>query len=99
MIRFLLRFIGLICLAAGFILLIYDGTKSIAGNSFFSPACATLWELINAGSLAKLEPMIRTLCRRLPMGPADGRDLAAPSWACSASSASFYSCSAARKSR
>ena len=30
MIRFLFRFIGLLCLALGFILLVYDGTKSIA---------------------------------------------------------------------
>ena len=32
MIRFLFRFLGLIMLAAAFILGIYDGTKSIAGN-------------------------------------------------------------------
>jgi hypothetical protein len=32
MIRFLFRLIGLVLLAAGFILLIYDGTRSIAGN-------------------------------------------------------------------
>ena len=47
MIRFLLRFIGLICLAGGFILLIYDGTKSIAGNKLFLTDVRTLWELIN----------------------------------------------------
>jgi hypothetical protein len=40
MIRFLLRFIVLICLAAGFILLIYDGTKSMRVTGCFSPACA-----------------------------------------------------------
>ena len=45
MIRFLLRFIGLICLAGGFILLIYDGTKSIAGNTIFLTDIRTLWEL------------------------------------------------------
>ena len=46
MIRFLLRFIGMICLAGGFILLIYDGTKSIAGNMIFLTDVRTLWELI-----------------------------------------------------
>ena len=35
MIRFLLRVIGLFCLAAAFILVIYDGTKSIAGNNIY----------------------------------------------------------------
>ena len=39
MIRFPFRFFGLVCLAAAFILVIYDGTKSIAGNAFISPAC------------------------------------------------------------
>ena len=58
MIRFLFRFLGLICLAAAFILVIYDGTKSIAGNSLSLTSVRTLWELINAGSLAKLKPLI-----------------------------------------
>ena len=58
MIRFLFRFFGLFCLAAAFILVIYDGTKSIAGNSLSLTSVRTLWELINAASLAKLQPMI-----------------------------------------
>ena len=58
MIRFLFRFLGLICLAAAFILVIYDGTKSIAGNSLFLTSVRTLWELFNAGSLARLKPLI-----------------------------------------
>ena len=59
MIRFLLRFIGLLCLAAAFMLVIYDGTKSIAGNGLSLTSVRALWELINAGSLARLEPLIR----------------------------------------
>ena len=58
MIRFLFRFIGLISLAAAFILVIYDGTKSIAGNSLSLTTVRALWELINAGSLAKAKPLI-----------------------------------------
>jgi hypothetical protein len=80
MIRFLLRFIGLICLAAGFILLIYDGTKSIAGNKIFLTSVRMLWELINAGSLAKLEPMIRPYAGGLLWDPLMVAILAAPSW-------------------
>ena len=34
MIRFVFRFLGLLCLAATFIVVVYDGTKSIAGNAF-----------------------------------------------------------------
>jgi len=56
MIRFLFRFIGLICLAAAFILVIYDGTKSIAANSLFLTSTRTLWELISAGSRPSSSP-------------------------------------------
>jgi len=80
MIRFLFRLVGLICLAAGFILLIYDGTKSIAGNALFLTSVRTLWELINAGSLAKLEPMIRTYAGGYLWDPLMVAILAAPSW-------------------
>ena len=80
MIRFLLRFVGLICLAAGFILLIYDGTKSIAGNRLFITSVQTLWELINAGSLAKLEPVVRSYAGGYLWDPLMVSILAAPSW-------------------
>ena len=81
MIRFLLRFIGLICLAAAFILVIYDGTKSIAGNRLFITSLRTLWELINAGSLQKLKPLIEPYAGGLLWDPAMVAILAAPSWA------------------
>ncbi len=80
MFRFFLRFIGLICLAAGFILLIYDGTKSIAGNALFLTSVRTLWELINASSLTKLEPMIRNYAGGYLWDPLTVAILAAPSW-------------------
>src|SRR5215475_6872095 len=80
MIRFVLRFIGLICLAAAFILLIYDGTKSIAGNRVFLTSVRTLWELINAGSLARLEPAIRSYVGGYLWDPLMVGLLAAPSW-------------------
>jgi hypothetical protein len=80
MIRFLLRFIGLICLAAGFILLIYDGTKSIAGNMVFLTSVRTLWELINAGGLAKVKPMIEPYAGGVLWDPLMVTILAAPSW-------------------
>lgn len=58
MIRFLLRFLGLICLAGAFILAIYDGTKSIAANRVFLTSVRTVWELINANSLMQAKPLI-----------------------------------------
>jgi hypothetical protein len=80
MIRFLLRFIGLICLAGGFILLIYDGTKSIAGNMVFLTDVRTLWELVNPASLAKLKPIIEPYAGGFLWDPLMVAFLAAPSW-------------------
>ena len=80
MIRFLLRFIGLICLAVAFILLIYDGTKSIAGNRLFLTSVRSLWELINAASLAKLEPTIQSYVGGYLWDPIMVSLLASPSW-------------------
>jgi hypothetical protein len=80
MIRFLFRFIGLICLAAAFILVIYDGTKSIAGNRLFMTSVRALWELINAGSLQKLKPLIEPYASGFLWDPVMLAILAAPSW-------------------
>ena len=100
MIRFLFRFLGLICLAAGFILVIYDGTKSIAGNSLFLTSVRTLWELINAGSLAKLKPLIEPYAGGLLWDPVMVAILAAPSLEPARPVRhSCCCCSAARRSR
>jgi len=80
MIRFLFRFIGLICLAGAFILVIYDGMKSIAGNSVYFTSVRTLWELINAGSLAKLKPLIDPYANGFLWDPVMTAILSAPSW-------------------
>ena len=81
MIRFLFRFTGLIGLAAAFILVIYDGTKSIAGNKLFLTGVRDLWQLINAGSLTKLRPLIEPYAGGLLWDPAMLAFLAAPAWA------------------
>jgi len=80
MIRFLFRFIGMICLALAFILVIYDGTKSIAANNLYFTSVRTLWELINAGSLQKLKPLIEPYAGGILWDPAMLGILAAPSW-------------------
>jgi hypothetical protein len=80
MIRFLFRFLGLILLAAAFILVIYDGTKSIAGNSLSLTTVQALWELINPASLAKLKPLIVPYGGGLLWDPLTVSVLAAPAW-------------------
>lgn len=80
MIRFLLRFLGLVSLAAAFILVIYDGTKSIAGNRLYLTSLETVWELINAGSLAKLRPLVEPYAGGLLWDPITVAILGAPAW-------------------
>jgi hypothetical protein len=80
MIRFLFRFVGLICLAAAFILVIYDGTKSIAGNNLYLTSVRALWDLINAGSLAHLKPLIVPYANGYLWDPVMVTFLQAPSW-------------------
>jgi hypothetical protein len=80
MIRFLLRFVGVLCLAAAFILIVYDGTKSIAGNSLYITSVRALWELFNAASLAQLKPTIEGYAQGVLWDPVMVGFLAAPSW-------------------
>jgi hypothetical protein len=81
MIRFFFRSLGLICLAGAFILVIYDGTKSIAGNRLYVTSVRALWDLINAGSLANLKPLIQPYAHGMLWDPVMLIFLAAPSWA------------------
>lgn len=81
MIRFLFRFLGLFWLAAAFILVIYDGTKSIAGNRLFLTSVETLWSLINAKSLAGLQPLISPYANGIFWDPVMVSILGAPAWA------------------
>jgi hypothetical protein len=58
MIRFIFRFLGLWILAAAFIFLIYDGTKSIAGGALFISKLGQTWTDIHAGSLQALQTTV-----------------------------------------
>ncbi len=58
MIRFLLRFLGVLILAAAFILLVYDGAKSIADSRLYIYKLGQFWTDINAGSLQSLQAAI-----------------------------------------
>lgn len=58
MIRFLLRFVGFWLLAAGFIFVVYDGTKSIAGNALFLTRVEDVWSNVHQTSLLALKPAL-----------------------------------------
>src|SRR5262244_1838871 len=58
MIRFLLRTLGLLFLAAAFIFFVYDGTRSIAANVLLYSKVDEIWSLLHAASLQQLQPSI-----------------------------------------
>lgn len=80
MIRFLFRLLGLLCLAAAFLLLVYDGTKSIAADRLYFTSVRTLWDLVNAASLAKLKPLILPYAGGFVWDPIMLTILTAPAW-------------------
>jgi hypothetical protein len=58
MIRFLFRTLGLLFLAAAFIFVVYDGTKSIAANALVYTKVDEMWSLVHPASLQQLHPFI-----------------------------------------
>ena len=59
MIRFLLRFIGLLLLALAFASFIYDGTKSIANQSLFFTKVVDSWAMIDQNSLIAVQTWLK----------------------------------------
>jgi peptidoglycan/LPS O-acetylase OafA/YrhL len=53
-----LRTLGLWILALGFVFLVYDGTKSIAGDEIQFTKLGYVWNMINSSSLQLLQPAI-----------------------------------------
>jgi hypothetical protein len=58
MIRFVFRFVGLLCLALAFIFLVYDGTKWIADRQFYVTSVSTIWSNVHQNSLVTLQPTV-----------------------------------------
>jgi|SRR5947199_3284912 len=56
MIRFVLRFLGLLALALGFIFLFYDGTKSIADQTVYIISVESTWTDSHQSSLTSEQP-------------------------------------------
>ena len=80
MMRFLSRFFGLLLLAAAFILVVYDGMKSIAADALFTTSVRTLWEIVNAASLQQLRPTIERQVGPWLWDPVMVGFLSAPGW-------------------
>jgi hypothetical protein len=62
MIRFLLRTLGLVFLAAAFVFVVYDGTRSIAANALFPPLYTPLnetWTAIHVSSLQQVQSILQ----------------------------------------
>jgi hypothetical protein len=65
MIRFLLRFFGLMLLALAFIFVIYDGMKSIADRTFYATALSQFWTEIHDSSLQAAKASVEHLSSAL----------------------------------
>ena len=61
MIRFLLRFLGLMLLALAFIFVIYDGMKSIADRTFYATALSQFWIEVHGSSLQAAQASVERL--------------------------------------
>jgi hypothetical protein len=59
MIRFLFRFFGLCLLATAFVLLVYDGTKSIANHDLLYTRLDDVWAIVDQNSLNALQDWLR----------------------------------------
>ena len=58
MIRFLLRFVGLLLLALGFIFLVYDGIRSISDGGILLTRTSEVWNAVHDGSLVAFQALI-----------------------------------------
>jgi hypothetical protein len=58
MIRFLLRFVGLLLLALGFIFLVYDGIVSLSASSVLFTKTSDLWNAIHDRSLVAFQALV-----------------------------------------
>jgi hypothetical protein len=79
MIRFLLRFFGLLSLALAFIFLVYDGTKSIADQRLYVTKVVEVWASVHETSLARVQPTLEGIAVWLYDPLAKGV-LDAPAW-------------------
>lgn len=58
MIRFVLRFVGLLLLALGFIFLVYDGIRSISDGNILLTRTSEVWNIVSDGSQAAFQTLV-----------------------------------------
>lgn len=80
MIRFLLRFVGLLLLAAGFIFLVIDGTRSIAASAVQFTPVGEYWYAWHPTSLQLLQPALERHVAVWLWDPVMLTVLTAPAW-------------------
>ena len=80
MIRLLFRFIGVIFLAAGFILLMYDGAKSIADSRIYIYKLGQLWTDVHASSMQAAQAKVQASLPAQVWDPVITTVLEQPSW-------------------
>jgi len=80
MIRFVFRFVGLWILAAGFVALVRDGTKSIAGNAVFITRLVDDWTNIHGASLESLKILVERYAGAAVWDIVSLYVLGAPTW-------------------
>lgn len=59
MIRFVLRFAGLFALAAAFVAVLYDGTKTIAAGQMYITPFQDIWTYLHPESLQWLQTTVQ----------------------------------------
>ncbi len=58
MIRFLLRFVGMLLLALGFIFLVYDGIRTISDGTILLTKASEIWIILNDRSLEAFRVLV-----------------------------------------
>lgn len=58
MIRFVLRFVGLLLLALGFIFLVYDGIRTISNGSILITKTNYVWSVVNDAGLQSFQVLV-----------------------------------------
>jgi hypothetical protein len=80
MIRSLFRLIGVVFLAAAFILLVYDGAKSIADSRLYIYKLSQLWTDVHASSLQAAQAKVQASLPAQVWDPVITTLLDQPSW-------------------
>jgi hypothetical protein len=81
MVRFLFRSVGFLALVAAFLMVVYDGMKSIVDSRLTITSVRGLWEMLHAASLQSLRPLIEQNLGPVAWDPVFVSFLNAPCWA------------------